>query len=109
MKHLDLKLTQALRPTLLVAALALLAACGGTSDFSKVGATGGGGAGGGGTTVAGFVVGTEVPLTATTSAAGATAFANSLVTTGTNETGEPLVLGDAVLASSDTDDTDASI
>ena len=108
MKHLDLKLTQALRPTLLVAALALLAACGGTTDFSKVGATGGGGAGGG-ITVAGFFDGTDVPLTATTSAAGATAFANSLVAAGTSETGEPLVLGDAVLASSETDDTDASI
>ena len=57
----------------------------------------------------GFVDGTDVPLSATTSSAGATAFANSLVTAGTSETADPLVLGDAVLASSDTDDADTSI
>lgn len=106
MKHLDLKLTKPLGPTVLAASMALLVACGGTTDFSKIG-IGGGGAGG--TTVAGFVDGTDVPLSATTSSAGATAFASSLVAAGTSETAEPLVLGDAVLASSDTDDTDASI
>ena len=108
MKYLDLKLPKALRPTLLVAALALLVACGGTNDFAKGGTTGGGGAGGG-PTAAGFVDGTDVPLTATTSSNGATAFANSLVTAGTSETAEPLVLGDAVLATSDTDEADVSI
>ena len=107
MKYLDLKLPKALRPTLLVAALALLVACGGTNDFAKVGTTGGGA--GGGPTAAGFVDGTDVPLTATTSSNGATAFANSLVTAGTSETAEPLVLGDAVLATSDTDEADVSI
>lgn len=108
MKHLDLKLTTALRPALLVAALAMLVACGGTNGLPTAGSTLGG-PGGGGPAGAGFVEGTDVPLTATTSSAGATAFANSLVGAGTSETAEPLVLGDAVLASSDTDDADTSI
>ena len=102
MKNFDLKWPAAMRPTLLVATVALLAACGGTTDLAKTGSTGG-------TTAAGFVDGTDVPLSATTSSAGATAFANSLVTAGTSETADPLVLGDAVLASSDTDDADTSI
>lgn len=102
MKNFDLKWPTALRPTLLAAAVALLVACGGTTDLFKTGSTGG-------PAVAGFVEGTDVPLSATTSAAGATAFANSLVTAGTSETADPLVLGDAVLASSDTDDGDTSI
>lgn len=102
MKNFDLKWPTALRPTLLVAAVALLVACGGTTDLFKTGSTSG-------PAVAGFVEGTDVPLSATTSAAGATAFANSLVAAGTSETADPLVLGDAVLASSDTDDGDTSI
>ena len=106
MKKFDLKWPAALRPTLLAAAAALLVACGGTTDLAKTGSTGGGA---GGPAVAGFVEGTDVPLSATTSAAGATAFANSLVAAGTSETADPLVLGDAVLASSDTDDGDTSI
>ena len=109
MKHFDLKWPKALQPMLLASAVALLAACGGSNDLPKTGSIGVGTGGTDGTASAGFVEGTDVPLSATTSAAGATAFANSLVTAGTSETADPLVLGDAVLASSDTDDADTSI
>ena len=50
-----------------------------------------------------FVNGTGVPLSATQSAAGAFAFVNG-VAASVSETAEPLVLGDATLATSDTDE-----
>lgn len=78
----------------LAAATLLLAACGG---------------GGGSAPPADPpVAGTDVPTSATTSAPGALAFANQLASTPDN-TGEPRVLGDARLATSETDEPDASI
>lgn len=52
------------------------------------------------------VAGTEVPSSATTSAQGAFSFVSSVAATG-GEAAEPLVLGDAVLATSDTDEPQA--
>ena len=72
----------------------LLAACGG-----------GGGGGDSGTPqpTDPFVSGTDVPVSATQSSAGAFAFANGAAAM-VSETSEPLVLGDATLATSDTDE-----
>lgn len=55
-----------------------------------------------------LISGTDVPTSATTSAAGATAFVK-LVVASSAETAEPLQLGDAVLATTDTEEPDASI
>ncbi len=54
------------------------------------------------------VAGSEVPQSATTSAAGAFTFVNS-VAAAPNDTSEPLVVGDATLATSDTDEPDSRI
>jgi hypothetical protein len=79
-----------------VAGVLLLAACGG--------------GGGGGTPAPSDppVAGTEVPTSATTSSAGAFAFVNS-VSASSDNTAEPLIVGDATLAVSDTDEPDPSI
>ncbi|HSV46006.1 MAG TPA: hypothetical protein VLJ58_09465 [Ramlibacter sp.] len=67
-----------------------------------------GGGGGGSDPVDPLVSGTDVPNSATTSAAGALAFARSVAASSDNSA-EPLVLGDAVLATSETDEPDPSI
>lgn len=78
------------------AGVLLLAACGG---------------GGGGDAVVApppVAVTTEVPSSATTSSAGAFTFVNDLAATSDN-TAEPLVVGDATLATSETDEPDPRI
>lgn len=82
------------RPHAVAAAvgLLLLSACGG----------GGGGSGSSDP----LVSGSEIPQSATTSAAGAFAFVAS-VAAQPNDSNEPLVAGDAVLATSDTDEPSA--
>ena len=52
--------------------------------------------------------GTDVPQSAMTSSAGAIAFMKSVVASSSN-TAEPLRVGDAVLATSDTDEPDPGI
>lgn len=74
--------------------LAMLPACGGGDG------DGSGGSGGPGDPVVG---GTEVPQSATTSAAGAFAFVAS-VAANASDSSEPLIVGDAVLATSDSDE-----
>jgi hypothetical protein len=92
MKHVNAK------QIMTIAAAAMLAtACGGGS--------------GGDTAVVNTdppVAGTEVPVSATTSSAGAMAFMKSLAATSDN-TANPIVVGDAVLATSDTDEPEAGI
>ena len=56
-----------------------------------------------------FVDGTEVPLTSTASAVGATDFIKSIVAAGGNESNDPLVDGNALLAVSESDDPDQTI
>jgi uncharacterized lipoprotein YbaY len=55
-----------------------------------------------------LVANTDVPITATTSSTGVISFSNTIVAA-TSETADPLVLGDAELAVSETDEPDASI
>lgn len=74
--------------------IALLAACGG--------------GGGSSAPVDPVVGGTDIPVSATTSAAGAFTFVNGVASSSDN-TAEPLVVGDATLATSETDEPDASI
>lgn len=76
------------------AGAALLAACGG--------------GGGSSAPVDPVVSGTDIPVSATTSAAGAFTFVNGVASSSDN-TAEPLVVGDATLATSETDEPDASI
>lgn len=68
----------------------------------------GGGGGGSSAPVDPVVSGTDIPVSATTSAAGAFTFVNGVASAGDN-TAEPLVVGDATLATSETDEPDASI
>ena len=78
----------------LVGGALLLAACGG-----------GGGSSG---PVDAPVAGSEVPLSATTSSSGAFAFVKS-VAASRDDTASPLVVGDAVLATSETDEPDPGV
>lgn len=66
------------------------------------------GCGGGGRHDNDLVNGSDVPLSATTSSAGALAFIKRVVAS-SDESSEPLRVGDAVLATSDTDDPDPGI
>jgi hypothetical protein len=77
------------------AGVALLAACGGGGGEAPVQAPP-------------VVTGTDIPVSATTSSEGAFTFVNS-VASATDNMAEPLVVGDATLASSETDEPDASI
>lgn len=79
----------------LLAAALLLAACGG-------------GGGGSPAPTEPVVSGTDIPTSATTSAAGAFSYVNSLAGSSDNTT-EPVVVGDVTLATSETDEPDASI
>lgn len=81
-------------PLALAAGALLLAACGG--------------GGGGSRDLPPYVLDTEVPVSATTSAAGAFAFVSSVAST-RSETAEPLIVGDATLGSSETEEPDPSI
>ena len=54
------------------------------------------------------VEGTDVPVSATTSSAGAMAFVKRVAAT-SDDTAEPIRVGGAVLATSDTDDSDSGI
>ena len=58
------------------------------------------GCGGGGSADLSFVPGTDIPLSATTNSAGAFFFVAGVVAVGGNDTAEPLVVGDAELATS---------
>lgn len=80
---------------LLAASALMLAACGG-------------GGGGSPAPTDPVVSGTEIPTTATTSSAGAFTYVNSLAS-GSDNTAEPVVVGDVTLATSETDEPDASI
>lgn len=55
------------------------------------------------------VAGTGVPVVATTSSESASIFIKGIVLAGGLDNDEPLVVGDVVLATSETDDVDASI
>ncbi|MDF2465129.1 MAG: hypothetical protein K0Q43_3364 [Ramlibacter sp.] len=68
------------------------------------------GGGGGGVPVATDppVAGTDVPASATSSSAGAIAFVKSVAASSDN-TAAPLAVGDAMLATSDTDEPDPGI
>jgi hypothetical protein len=58
-----------------------------------------------------FVTGTDVPVTAVATSAGAALFVKEVVATPieTADKAEPLELGDAVLATSDTDEPDSDV
>ncbi len=75
------------------AGAALLAACGG-------------GGGGSSTPADPVASGSDIPVSASTSSAGAFAFVNGVASTAEN-TAEPLVVGEATLATSETDEPDA--
>jgi hypothetical protein len=79
------------------AAALLLAACGGDSSNASGGTASGNGS--------------EIPVSATSSSAGAFSFVASLVAAGGSETAEPLQLGgdDVTLGNSETDDADPSV
>jgi hypothetical protein len=92
-----MKYIQHLRVALSLAGGALLlAACGGGGDSATPVVTD--------TPVAG----SDVPQSATTSSAGALAYVKSVAATSDN-TATPVNVGDAVLATSDTDEPDPSI
>jgi uncharacterized lipoprotein YmbA len=77
------------------AALSLgLSACGSDSDPASL-----------------FVAGTNVPITATATSSGAAVFVKEVVATPieTAEITEPLELGDAVLATSETDEPESDV
>lgn len=80
---------------LTMACAALLAGCGG-------------GGGGSAMVTDPFVDGTDVPLSATTSSAGALAFVKRVAATSDNSA-EPIRVGGAVLGTSDTDEPDPDI
>jgi hypothetical protein len=86
-----MKITSSRFLLLAIAGLALLSACGGGSDDSVA------------VNADPNLAGSEVPNSATSSSAGAVAFARQLAAT-SNDTAEPIRVGDAVLATSDTDE-----
>lgn len=87
-----MKLTLLKSAPLVLALSAVLTGCGGSS----------------GTTVAPVVAGTDIPVTATETTAAVVSFANLSVASG-SDTDEPILVGEAALASSDTDEPDASV
>ena len=93
---MPIKLTRT--ATSLAASALLLAACGG-------------GGGGGETAVVvpdPLIAGTDVPQSATTSSAGAVAFVKSVAASSDNSA-SPITVGDATLATSDSDEPDAGV
>jgi hypothetical protein len=96
--------------SLCFACAALLAGCGGGNGGDSV--SGGGGSGGGGAPATfddpNMMNGTDVPLSATTSSAGAMEFVKRVAATSDNSA-EPIRVGNAVLATSDTDEPDPGV
>jgi hypothetical protein len=93
-KEISMKnFTQTAQALLALSATALLVACGG-------------GGGGGGTTPPADppVAGTDVPTSATTSSAAATEFVRTVVAKGEANAETELIVGNVVLATSETDD-----
>jgi hypothetical protein len=66
------------------------------------------GCGNDGTPAVAYVAGTDIPVTATETPAGLVSFAN-LSVAGGDDSAEPFVVGDAVLATSETDEPDPSV
>jgi len=95
MKH-KTTLNLGMRIAGLVGVAALLSACGG------------GGGGDSAVPVDPPVAGSDVPLSATTSSAAALAFVRTVAATSDN-TATPITVGDATLATSDTDEPDPGI
>ena len=73
----------------------LLAACGGGGGSAPI-------------AIDARVTGTEVPASATSSSGGAVAFVKTVAAT-RDDTAEPVRVGDAVLATSDTDEPDPGV
>ncbi|HSH92053.1 MAG TPA: hypothetical protein VK996_18860 [Ramlibacter sp.] len=92
MKHM----TFGRAPVSVAVSALLLAACGGGGGSEPVAVTDP------------PVVGTDIPVSATTSSAGALAFVK-LVASASSNTADPLVAGDAVLATSETDEPDPGV
>lgn len=88
--------------------LSALACLGVASGLLLAGCGGGGGGGGSSPVLDPGGPGSGVPTAATTSSAAALAFVKALAATGDNSA-EPIPLGDAVLATSDTDEPDPGI
>ena len=86
-------------PLIVLAMTAALAACGGGSGG---GADVGGGAGGAPGAAAPAPATSDIPASALASVDGLIAFMNQLIDTGTNDTSEPIRLGDASLPVDDT-------
>lgn len=84
--------TLRLLPGAALLALALAACGGGDGD----------GGGDGSTTTTTFAPGSQVPNSALQSVSGLVAFLNELISGSTNDTGEPVLLGNVVLPTSDT-------
>ena len=82
-------------PLIALVMTAALAACGGGSG--GVGAVGGGAGGSPGAAAT-----SDIPASALASVDGLIAFMNQLIDTGTNDTSEPIQLGDASLPVDDT-------
>ena len=87
-------------PLIVLVMTAALAACGGGSGGG--GADVGGGAGGAPGAAAPAPATSDIPASALASVDGLIAFMNQLIDTGTNDTSEPIRLGDASLPVDDT-------
>lgn len=79
-----------------------------TATAFLVAGCGGGGGSTPATPIDPVVAGTDVPVTATSSTAGAVAFVSSKVAASDNSA-EPITVGDVALATSDTEEPDSSI
>ena len=84
-------------PLIALVMTAALAACGGGSGNGDVGAVGGSAGG-----PPGAAATSDIPASALASVDGLIAFMNQLIDTGTNDTSEPIQLGDASLPVADT-------
>jgi len=95
MKHKTTVATLGMRIAGLVGVAVLLSACGGGGGDSAV-------------PIDPPVAGSDVPLSATTSSAAALAFVRTVAATSDN-TATPITVGDATLATSDTDEPEPGI
>jgi hypothetical protein len=90
---------QLISKTSAVCALAcVLAACGSSDSLPTAAAP----------PVINLVPGTDIPVSATSSASGATEFVKTVVASSA-DTAEPLAVGDAVLSTTDTEEPDPSV